>query len=176
MKNLEPKNHRVDSTWWKQLKDSNWIKYLINPEWDIREINEWNYKWEQYFTYNALIRLWLEKRLPTYEDIKGLDNPILAGYWYPYNEKFNHIGERANVWLAGGDDAGFYQNEWGRLNNTRNFGFSGRLLKELDQSDTSSISLFEQIVLRAENNWVKLWAKAGYDLGKILYSSIQEND
>ena len=57
-------------------------------------------------------------------------NLHLAGYWDPYGERFWDVGERSSVWLAGGNSAHFYNNTtWDRGNNSRNDGFSGRLLK-----------------------------------------------
>lgn len=56
-------------------------------------------------------------------------NGRLAGCWIPYNETFHDIGDRSNVWLAGGDYANFSQDKWHRSNNSSYYGFSGRLLK-----------------------------------------------
>ena len=61
-------------------------------------------------------------------------NGRLAGCWIPYGKTFGDIGVRSSVWLAGGGNADFDQGGWTRFNNYRNYGFSGRLLKELDTS------------------------------------------
>jgi hypothetical protein len=53
----------------------------------------------------------------------------LAGCWLPFNKSFFSIGDRSNVWLAGGSNANFDQNKWNRDNDHRYYGFSGRLLK-----------------------------------------------
>jgi len=175
---LEETNYKVDSTW-REVKEFTWyvrwektkIKCKVNKEWDIREYISWvpeELIGEQLFTYYALCRLWVEKRLPTFEQIEKLDKSSLAGYWNPNYKKFTNIGERSSVWLAGGDNATFHQNTWGRDHSNRHYGFSGRLLKELDQSDTSSIWLFEKLVERAEKYWAKLWASAWYELGNLL--------
>ena len=143
---LEAHNLRVNSDWrkkekftwyvkWKETK----IKCKVSPEWDIREYVSWvptELIGEQLFTYNAICKLGLENRLPTFDDIKQLDSASLAGYWHPNNGGFNDIGERSSVWLAGGDNAGFNQNEWGRYSSYRDYGFSVRLLKELDTNPT----------------------------------------
>ena len=172
---LEATNLKVNSDW-REVKDFIWyvkwkeaeIKAKVNPEWDIWEYVSWvpnELIGEQLFTYDALCRLELEKRLPSFEDIKDLKDINLAGYWLPDNEIFYGIGVRSYVWLAGGYIAYFGQNEWYRYNDNRDYGFSGRLLKELD---TSSIWLFEKIVDWAERYWAKLWASAWYELGKLL--------
>ena len=136
---LEDQNLKVNSDW-REVKEFSWyvkwekteIKAKVNTEWDIREYVSWVPKeliWEQLFTYNAICRLGLEKRLPTFDDIKVLDSSVLAGYWDPNDKKFYDIGERSNVWLAGGSNANFAQNAWGRDGDNGNLGFSGRLLK-----------------------------------------------
>lgn len=149
MTELETTNFKVDSTW-REVKEFTWyvkwketkIKANVSPEWDIREYISWVPKeliGEQLFTYDALCRLWVEKRLPTFKDIKELESINLAGYWDPGTKEFDSIGERSSVWLAGGSNADFTQNGWGRDNDSRHYGFSGRLLKELDQSDNLNI-------------------------------------
>jgi hypothetical protein len=59
------------------------------------------------------------------DEVKG----HLAGYWIPSDKIFTSIGARSFVWLVGGSNAGFDQNEWDWSNNNRGYGFSGRLLK-----------------------------------------------
>jgi len=59
------------------------------------------------------------------DEVKG----HLAGYWFPHYERFYGIGERSDVWLAGGNNAYFRQDKWSRDGDDRNYGFSGRLLK-----------------------------------------------
>ena len=180
MNKLEATNYRVNSDW-REIKSFYWyvdwektkIKAKVNKEWDIREYISWmptNLIWEQLFTWNAVVRLWLEKRLPKYEDFKDLKTDIFPGYWGTIYDRFYNLNKRADCWLADG-----YDIEITKDNINHNFynpqcGFSVRLVKEVEQYDDSSIWLFEQIVERAENNWAKLWAKAWYELGKILDS------
>lgn len=143
---LENNNLRVNSDWRKVKKFTWYIKWKenkitckVSPEWDIREYISWvpqELIWEQLFTYDAICRLGLEKRLPIYDDIKQLDNVSLAGYWSPNGKEFNDIGERSDVWLADGNIANFNQIKWHRNKNYRNCGFSGRLLKELEKNPT----------------------------------------
>lgn len=139
---LEDHNLKVNSDWrevkefvgyvkWEETK----IKCKVSPEWDIREYVSWvpqELIWEQLFTYSAICRLGLEKRLPTYDDIKVLDSSVLAGVWNPTDKFFDFIGERSYVLLAGGSNASFGQNGWYLGNGVRDCGFGGRLLKELD--------------------------------------------
>ena len=53
----------------------------------------------------------------------------LAGYWYPDDEIFDNDGEQSSVWLVGGNNVDFEENEWCQYDGTENYGFSGRLLK-----------------------------------------------
>ena len=55
-------------------------------------------------------------------------NGHLAGFWNSYNEGFSNVGERSNIWLAGGNNASFNQYRW-NCNYCRHFGWGGRLLK-----------------------------------------------
>ena len=59
------------------------------------------------------------------DEVKG----HLAGYWNPNTKGFDRIGGRSNVWLVGGNNAGFNQDEWDWNDDYRYSGFSGRLLK-----------------------------------------------
>ena len=167
---LEDHNLKVNSDW-REVKEFTWyvkweetqIKCKVSPEWDIREYVSWvpqELIWEQLFTYSAICRLWLEKRLPTYDDIKVLDSSVLAGYWSPLNKKFYDIGERSNVWLAGGFNANFVQNDWGRGNDDRSYVFSGRLLKEQDNPeypieirDTSDNEYIHWYIIARDYRW-----------------------
>ncbi len=135
------------------------MKVKVNATWDVVEYLEWPAKWEQIFiTYDAFIREVMkakncskeeveQKYLMTVDELKEKmkDKPDrsdeykkffnkevkghLAGYWNPNNDIFSNIGERSHVWLAGGDGADFDQYEWSWYNFNRNYGFSGRLLK-----------------------------------------------
>jgi len=160
MTELETTNFKVDSTW-RKVKEFTWyvkwkktkIKCKVNKEWDIREYVSWvpeELIWEQLFTYNALCRLWVEKRLPTFEQIKEMKEPSLAGYWIPNSKKFSSIGERSNMWLAGGNNAHFNQNKWGRNDYNRSCGFSWRLLK--NNEERKDISWYEWLY-KVSNLW-----------------------
>ncbi len=56
-------------------------------------------------------------------------NGRLAGYWDPDNKEFCDVSGRSGIWLVGGDSAGFDQDEWDCSDSGRDYGFSGRLLK-----------------------------------------------
>lgn len=116
-------------------------------------------KWEQIFiTYDAFIRevckakncskeVAESKYMMTIEELKKKmeDKPdnseeykkffneevngLLAGYWTPYGKIFYDVAGRSRIWLVGGDDANFNQDEWSYSSSDRDFGFSGRLLK-----------------------------------------------
>lgn len=54
----------------------------------------------------------------------------LAGYWGNTDDwRFYNVGVWFYVWLVGGSVAGFGRNRWGQDKRGRNYGFSGRLLK-----------------------------------------------
>ena len=59
------------------------------------------------------------------EEINGHN----AGCWNPLVKKFYGVGERSYIWLVGGVSAGFNQNDRYCYTDYREFGFSGRLLK-----------------------------------------------
>ena len=149
MNKLEATNYRVNSDW-RKIKSFDWyvdwektkIKAKVNKEWDIREYISWmptNLIWEQLFTWNAVVRLWLEKRLPKYEDFKDIKTDIFPGYWDPDYKTFSHLHTRADCWLA--DSTNIELNK-AHIHLNHYFpqcGFSVRLVKELEQSDNSSI-------------------------------------
>lgn len=155
---FEKDTFKIDSTWRKETTKW-WRKVKINDTGDVTEYIDWDQKWEQIFiTYGAFIREVCKakncrkeeaekKYLMTIDELKEKmkDKPDgseeykkffnqevkdhLAGYWDPNNEEFYDIGERSYVWLAGGYSASFAQNEWFQNFYNRNYGFSGRLLK-----------------------------------------------
>ncbi len=54
---LEDTNFKIiDITNRKEITDPNWVKIKVNPEGDIREYLEGDYKWEQLFTHQAALR------------------------------------------------------------------------------------------------------------------------
>ena len=186
MNKLESTNHKVNSDW-RETKDFTWyvlwkktkIKCKVNPEWDIFEYISWvpsNLIGEQLFTFYAVKRLGLEKRLPTFEDFSNGNhkqfikdsNILFSGSRDPFDEGFHSIGIREELRLSDGDNIEVYEDNILHTDNDHSCGFSLRFLKELDKSDTSTIWLFESIVERAESYWAKLWASAWYKLGKIL--------
>lgn len=135
------------------------IKVKINATWDVVEYLEWPAKWEQIFiTYDAFIREVMkvkncsqeeveQKYLMTVDELqeKMKDKPSgsdeykkffnkevsghLAGYWYPGYDRFHGIGAWSHVWLVGGCNANFGKSKWGPSMIYRNYGLSGRLLK-----------------------------------------------
>lgn len=135
------------------------IKVKENTTWDVVEYLEWPAKWEQIFiTYDAFIREVMKakncskeevekKYLMTVDELheKMKDktsssdeykiffnkkfNVHLAGYWNPDYEIFYDVWERSNVWLVGGANVNFNRYGWNRNDDYRDYGFSGRLLK-----------------------------------------------
>ena len=135
------------------------MKVKVNATGDVVEYLEGDAKWEQIFiTYDAFIREVCKakncsreeaekKYLMTRDELKEKmkDKPDgseeykkffndevkghLAGYWDPNDKEFYDIGERSNVWLAGGISADFDPDTWYRYSLIRSYGVSGRLLK-----------------------------------------------
>lgn len=54
--NLELENFRIDSTGWNEVRLPQGICVKINPEEDVTEILEGEFRGEQYFSHNAAIR------------------------------------------------------------------------------------------------------------------------
>ena len=135
------------------------MKVKVNATGDVVEYLEGDAKWEQIFiTYDAFIREVCKakncskeeaekKYLMTRDELKEKmkDKPDgseeykkffndevkghLAGSWHPTHKIFSHIGDRSTVWLVGGSRAVFDQRAWTWDTNSRDYGFSGRLLK-----------------------------------------------
>ena len=136
-----------------------WVKVKVNATGDVVEYLEWSAKWEQLFiTYDAFIREVMKSKNCTQEEVEAKylmtvdefkqkmeDKPDnseeynkffeqevkwhLAGYWNPDSKGFYDIGDRSDMWLAGGDGAGFNESRWFRDDGNRDYGFSGHLLK-----------------------------------------------
>jgi len=134
-------------------------KVKVNATGDVVEYLDWPAKGEQIFiTYDAFIREVMKAKNCTQEEVesKYLMTPAefrkkmedksdnseeytsffnkevkwhLAGLWNPSDEIFTNIGDHSRIWLAGNLNASFDEDGWGRSNNFRSHGFSGRLLK-----------------------------------------------
>ena len=86
-------------------------KYMMTKDEFKQKMNTINEEW----TYNDFYN----------NEIKG----HLSGYWHPGTKKFYSLGNRSSIWLVGGVSINFTQNTWLRDSNDKNYGFSGRLLK-----------------------------------------------
>ena len=155
---FEKDTFKIDSTWWEIPTEGKfawkWVK--VNPAWDVTEdLTTWEQifiDYDKFLEYVAADK-WCtiqeveKKYLMTKEEFKEKmkDMPDgsaeykefynkdieghLAGYWSPDSEEFYEVGERSNIWLADGYNAGFHAGEWDRDGSNKLFGFSGRLLK-----------------------------------------------
>ena len=103
--------------------------------------------WEQLFNRYAVLNLWLEKRLPSYEQMEtirwGQENHskflkdnfqkngenIFPGYRHPHTKTFNNVGTRTDCWLSGGHNIGIHKDDMSHDNTHHNYGFSLRFLK-----------------------------------------------
>lgn len=141
---LEDYNFRISSKKWK-IKTIDWEKVKINPEWDITEYLEWDYIWEQLFTWNACMRETKirNKRVPTDEEFnillktkEDLKNLRLAGNRSTDGSTFNNRGSSTNLWSSTAFDASIAYNRylhWSystvyRNNYIKSIGFSCRCL------------------------------------------------
>ena len=148
---LEETTLKVDSSSWEE-KTINWTKVKVNPEWDVTEYLEWEFVWEQLFTWDSAMReaekQW--KRLPFADD----ENPefqaiieevwieefmkLFPGYRYRCSSAFWSRGNDTFYWSAstfGGDHAyGMEFYKWDskayRYWNTKDYGLSVRCLKD----------------------------------------------
>jgi len=138
---LEEYNFKINSTWWKEKKNHQGIKYKVNPEWDITECLEWELKWEQLFSYEAAIRetekVW--KKIPTDEEFdelvkrkKDVPNLPLAGYRNTDGVTFYDRGYLAYLWSSAQSPRYFYSgyDTVRRYTNDAAYGFSVRCLKD----------------------------------------------
>jgi len=100
---LEDKNFKVYSKDWKK-KTIDWVKVLINKKEDITEFLDWDFKWEQLFTFDAMIRetkkVW--KKVPTKDEwwqiIKYINPNIRIEWWW---QDDTSVRERLWLKLAG---------------------------------------------------------------------------
>ncbi len=154
---FEEDTFKIDSTSWKEeTRTVNGAsqKVKVSPQGDVIEYLEWPAKGEQLFiTYDSFIQYvaqakWCstqeveQKYLLTKEELQAKMKQVnytefynsqikghLAGFWNPNGKKCYDVGKRSDIWLAGGHNAAFNQNDWICNDNYASFGFSGRLLK-----------------------------------------------
>lgn len=136
----------------------NWaIKVKVNATWDVVEYLGSQAKWEQIFiTYDAFIREVMKAKNCSKEDVekkyimtvdeikeKMKDKPnksdeykeffneeikdYVAGFWSPSSDFC--LGGSFSMWLAGGSSAAFSQYGCDLYADSKNYGLSGRLLK-----------------------------------------------
>ncbi len=169
---LESDNYKIDQ--WKSKKEKlseGWkeeerLAYINDSATNIKVLKKelapgafvWEYQddgkmpkhlvGEQLFNWKAVLNLWLEKRLPTWENMKTMrgdteeenqnflknnfqkdGKKLFPGCWDPNEKEFYSIGARPGCWVAGGDDVELYEDSMGHSNDGHEFGFSLRLLK-----------------------------------------------
>lgn len=102
---------------------------------------------EQLFNRKAVLNLWLEKQLPTRENMVAMrwktkeekenflknnfqkdDKNMFPGYWSPYYKIFGNIGGWTDCWLSGGYNVGLSKGDMNHNNDSHEFWFSLRLL------------------------------------------------
>lgn len=145
---LENANFRIDSTNRKEIISSNGVKVKENPDGDIREYIEGDYKGEQLFTEDSALREAKKagKRLPaswtTYRDIinkkyewnyqKFLEweKMLFAGWRDPDDKTFNYINKVFRLRGADGSNFSGNKSKWNNNGWNRNCGFSVRCLKD----------------------------------------------
>jgi len=145
---LEKENFKIDSTDWKEIEDPNGVRVKENPEWDVREYLEWDYKWEQLFTNASSIRETKKagKKLPkswtvfediiekkykwNYQDFLEWENIKFSGWRNPDSKEFNNIDREFSLWCE--DVSCFYgrRNRWSHDYNNGYYGFFVRCLQD----------------------------------------------
>jgi len=100
--------------------------------------------WEQLFSRNAVVNLWLEKKLPSYKQMQTqrLDNyqeffikkawkNVLPGWWDADNNYFDFVNWLAACWVSDGDCIVFNEDKMNHgYSKNPSYGFSVRLLKQ----------------------------------------------
>lgn len=99
---LEDHNFRVSSVGWEKIiVDSK--EYLVNPEEDIWEINEGEFKGEQLFTWDSAMRETKKagKEMPTIDELCGeeIDNVKYVGRRYT-SGTFGNRGSYVDLWSS----------------------------------------------------------------------------
>lgn len=140
---FEEHNFKVNSDGWKKITVGE-KEYLENPEKDIWELNDGEYKGEQLFTWDAMERETKKagKRVPTDDEFTELlkvksdmPNLVFAGYRYTAGS-FGGLSSGTNFWssLQSGTSAWDRTLDSGdatvyRSLNSKAYGFSVRCLK-----------------------------------------------
>jgi hypothetical protein len=143
---LEDHNFRINSVGWKMGRTSiEGLRVLVNPEGDIWEYLDGEFKGEQLFTFSAMMRETKKrnKRVPTDEQFfkiantkEDIKNLLLSGH-RNITGYFNNLGTRAFFWSS--SESG--TNAWYRYlassearvyryTNNKTNGFSVRCLKD----------------------------------------------
>jgi len=101
---------------------------------------------EQLFNRNAVLNLWLNTKLPTWEQmqkIKWANNHdyflktnfqkngknMFPGCWHSNDDEFYGIGGQASCWLSDGSNVGISKDDMHLYDDSPRFGFSVRLLQ-----------------------------------------------
>ena len=156
---LEKENFRIDSTNRKEITSPNGVKVKENPEGDVREYLEGDYKGEQLFTWDEIvdwkiIKEWSAtrevkkagKKLPAswtiyreiiekkyewnYQDFLKGEKMVLAGWRDPDYKGFEDIDGGFYLRCADDSDFGGGRDGWYCYGWNRHYGFSVRCLKD----------------------------------------------
>jgi hypothetical protein len=101
---------------------------------------------EQLFNRNAVLNLWLNTKLPTWEQMQKIKwaNPhdyflemnfqkdkknLFPGYRGPLSKDFSAVGLQAHCWLADGSNVGVSRDIMNHSSSNPRFGFSIRLFQ-----------------------------------------------
>lgn len=167
---LESENHKIDQGKSKKEKLAEGWKeeerpaYINGSETKIKVLKKelapgafvWEYqddvpnhlRGEQLFNRKAVLSLWLEKQLPTWENMQTMrwetveenqnflknnfqkdGKNLFPGGWDPDVEGFDGMGEWTGCWLADGDNVKLNEDSMGHDNSNHEFGIALRLLK-----------------------------------------------
>lgn len=142
---LEEENFRVESAKRKEIKDQDWIKVKVNPQWDIRE-----YNWQQLFTKESAIRetnkagrklppssaiyedMIAKKYAGNYQDFLRWEKMLFSGWYGAKSKCLLHANESFGMRCTDGSafkglrDAHYLVGKWYNAG----CGFSVRCIKE----------------------------------------------
>lgn len=169
---LEKENHKIDKGLSKKEKLAQWWKeeerraYINGTKIKIKVLKKELAKGafvreyqddgkmpshligEQLFNWKAVLNLWLQNKLPTWENMQTMrwetkeekDNFLKNNFqkdwknmfpacWHPDYKGFGNIGGRMDCWLLDGYNVALNEDIMNHNNNSPEFGFSLRLLQ-----------------------------------------------
>lgn len=153
---LESENYKIDkemsveeklNNWWKEEKGTSIDSIFKSTKINVlkKDLGNWAYiweyldgpaKWEQIFNWEAVLKLWLDRKLPRQEDINKIWHKKLLQMfnnlpgWSLGYESFHKIGKWADIRLLDGSNVVINENKI--FSDSKKYperGYSVRLIK-----------------------------------------------